>query len=155
MLQRIQTVWLFFATAAIFSLFLFPYIQLINADGVATAVKVTGVYQSINQQVVQTEPFLPLTIATVILGLIPFVIIFFYNDRKKQIAIAYVTIVLILGYTFWLVQTTKHIVGNVTLQTNNYGIGMILPSVTILFLILAIKGIRRDEKLVRSVDRLR
>lgn len=155
MLQRIQTIWLFFATAAIFSLFLFPYIQLVNADGVATAIKVTGVYQSINQQVVQTEPFLPLTIATVILGLIPFVIIFFYKDRKRQIAIAYLCIVLILGYTFWLVQITKHIVGDVTLQTNNYGIGMILPSITILFLILAIKGIRRDEKLVRSVDRLR
>ena len=155
MLQRIQTVWLFFATAAIFSLFLFPYIQLANADGVATAIKVTGVYQSINQQVVQTEPFLSLTIATVILGLIPFIIIFFYKDRKRQIAICYLFIVITLGYTFWLVQATKHVVGGITLQTNNYGIGVILPSIAILFVILAIKGIRRDEKLVRSVDRLR
>ena len=155
MLQRIQTVWLFFATAAIFSLFLFPYLQVLNADGTAKALKVIGVYQDINGQVVQTEPFLALTIATVILGLLPFVIIFFYRNRKKQINICYLTIVAILGYSFWLVQTAKEVLGNITLQIGNYGIGVILPSLAILFIILALRGIRKDEKLVRSADRLR
>lgn len=155
MLQRVQTIWLFFATAAIFCLFLFPYLQVLNADGTAKALKVTGVYQDINGQVVQTEPFLPLTIATVILGLIPFVIIFFYRDRKKQITICYLTILAILGYSFWLVQTARNVLGNITLQAGNYGIGVILPSLAILFIILALRGIRNDEKLVRSADRLR
>jgi RsiW-degrading membrane proteinase PrsW (M82 family) len=155
MLQRVQTVWLFFATAAIFSLFLFPYIQVLDANGTAKALKVTGVYQDINGQVVQTEPFLVLTIATVILGLLPFVIIFFYRNRKKQINISYLTIVAILGFSFLLVQTAKQVLGNITLQIGNYGIGVILPSLAILFIILALRGIRKDEKLVRSVDRLR
>lgn len=155
MLQRIQTVWLFFATACIFALFLFPYIQLVNADGVATAVKVTGVYKSINNQIVQTEPFYALTIGTVILGLVPFAIIFFYKDRKSQVNLAYLDIFLILMYSFWLVQSSKSVVGNIKLETENYGLGVILPSLSILFIILALKGIRRDEKLVRSADRLR
>ncbi|NEU09890.1 DUF4293 domain-containing protein [Flavihumibacter sp. R14] len=155
MLQRVQTIWLFFATAAIFSLFLFPYLQVLGPDGTAKALKVTGVYQDMNGQVVQTEPFLALTIATVILGLIPFVIIFFYRNRKKQINISYLAILAILGYSFWLVQTAKNVLGNVTLQLGNYGIGVILPSLAILFIILALRGIRKDEKLVRSADRLR
>ena len=155
MLQRVQTIWLFFATAAIFCLFLFPYLQVLNADGTGKALKVTGVYQDINGQVVQTEPFLALTIATVILGLIPFVIIFFYRDRKRQITICYLAILAILGYSFWLVQTAKDVLGNITLQAGNYGIGVILPSLAILFIILALRGIRNDEKLVRSADRLR
>lgn len=155
MLQRVQTIWLFFATAAIFSLFLFPYLQVLNADGTAKALKVTGVFQDINGQIVQTEPFLALTIATVILGLLPFLIIFFYRNRKKQINICYLTIVAILGYSFWLVQTAKNVLGDITLQLGNYGIGVILPSLAILFIILALRGIRKDEKLVRSADRLR
>lgn len=155
MLQRVQTVWLFFATAAIFSLFLFPYLQVLNPDRTALAIKVTGVYQNINGQVVQTEPFLALTIVTVLLGLLPFVIIFFYRNRKKQINICYLAIIAILGYSFWLVQTAKQVIGNITLQMDNYGIGVILPSLAILFTILALRGIRKDEKLVRSADRLR
>ena len=155
MLQRVQTIWLFFATAAIFSLFLFPYLQVLNADGTAKALKVTGVYQNINDQVVQTEPFLALTIATVVVGLLPFLIIFFYRNRKKQINLCYLTIVIILGFSFWLVQTAKNALGDITLQFGNYGIGVILPSLAILFIILALRGIRNDEKLIRSADRLR
>ena len=155
MLQRVQTIWLFFATAAIFSLFLFPYLQLVNPDGTAQALKVTGVYQHTNGEVVQTQTFLFLAIATVVLGLLPFVIIFFYRNRKKQITICYLTILAILGYSFWLVQTAKDVLGNITLELGNYGIGVILPSLAILFIILALRGIRKDEKLVKSADRLR
>lgn len=155
MLQRVQTIWLFFATASIFSLFLFPYLQVLNADGSAKAIKVTGVYENVAGQVVQTQPFLGLTIATVILGLIPFLIIFYYKNRKRQIMICYLAIAAILGYTFWLVQTAKQVLGNITLRTENYGIGVLLPSIAILFLILALRGIKNDEKLIKSADRLR
>src|SRR5690606_12946810 len=139
----------------LFCLFLFPFIQFVDAANIATAVKATGVYQNLNGQVVQTEPFIGLSVATVIVGLVPFVIIFFYRNRKKQIAISYVTILLILAYSFWLAQTAKQEAGTVNLALQNYGIGVILPSLAILFIILALRGIRRDEKLVRSADRLR
>ncbi len=157
MLQRIQTIWLFFATAAIFCLFLFPFIQFVDANGIATVVKATGVYQNVNGQIVvaKSTEYIPLTIATVIIGLVPFVIIFFYKNRKKQITICYITILLILAYTFWLVQTAKQEVGNLQMNFQNYGIGVILPSLAILFIVLALKGIRKDQKLVKSADRLR
>ena len=151
MLQRIQTVWLFFSTVAVFSLFLFPFVQVTDAAGTTK----TGVHQTINGQVVQTEPFLVLTIVTVIMGLIPFAIIFLYKNRKKQIMASYLAIAAILAYSFWLVQTVKQVSGNIALEFNNYGVGIILPSLAIFFLILAIRGIRRDEKLIRSADRLR
>lgn len=155
MLQRVQTLWLFFATLVIFALFLFPYVQILTPDGTAQAIKVTGVYQTVGGQVVQTQQFLGLTIATVLLGLIPFLIIFFYRNRKRQIAICYLAILAILGFSFWLVQTAKTVIGNVNLEIGNYGIGVILPSLAILFIILALRGIRNDEKLIKSADRLR
>jgi hypothetical protein len=155
MIQRIQSVWLFFATSAIFCLFLFPYLQVLNAEGSAIVLKVTGIYQSIGGQVVQTQAFLGLTIATVILGLIPFAAIFLYKNRKRQILVCFLAVVLTIGHSFWLIQVAKGVIGNTTLQTENYGIAVILPSISILFIILAIKGIRRDEKLIKSADRLR
>ena len=155
MIQRIQSIWLFFATACIFSLFLFPYLQVLNPDGSSKSLKVTGIYENIAGQVVQTEPFLGLTIATVILGLIPFIIIFLYKDRKKQVMLSYIAIVLIIGFSFWLIQTAKSWLGDITLQAENYGIGIMLPSISILFIILAIRGIKKDDRLIKSADRLR
>lgn len=155
MLQRIQTIWLFLSTTVIFALFLFPYLQILNANGTAKAIKVTGVYENVGGQVVQTSGFALLTIATVILGLLPFVIIFFYSQRKKQIKLCYLLIVLILGYSFWLAQTAKSVIGDMQLQLQNYGIGVILPCLSILFVILALRAIRNDERLIKSADRLR
>ena len=155
MLQRVQSVWLFFATAALFSLFLFPYLQILSIDGTAQIIKVTGVYENIGGQSVQTKPFLLLTIATVLVALIPFAIIFSYKDRKKQLMRCYLAIVAIIGFSFWLVQNAKAELGDSQLKLDNYSIGVILPSAAILFIFLAIRGIKHDEKLIKSADRLR
>ena len=96
-----------------------------------------------------------LTIATVIVGLIPFVIIFYYQNRKRQLTITYLSILVIIAYSFWLATNARKEIGGVQLELGNYAIGAILPSLAILFLVLAARGIRRDEKLVRSADRLR
>ena len=39
--------------------------------------------------------------------------------------------------------------------TGSYWIGSVLPIISLVFLIMAIRGIRKDEKLVKSLDRLR
>lgn len=88
MLQRVQTIWLFFATAAIFGLFLFPYLQVYNPDGSSRALKITGIQENVGGQIVQTEAFLALTIATVILGLIPFITIFYLKTGINRLKCA-------------------------------------------------------------------
>lgn len=155
MIQRIQTIWLLLASAAIFALFLFPFMQFTDIDGTAKAVKVTGLYQYTGQEVVLNESYTLLTIGTVIVGILPFIVLFFFRNRKKQISYSYITIILIIAYSFWLVETAKSALGSVQLQLQNYGIGVLLPSVAILFMILALRGIRSDEKLIKSADRLR
>jgi predicted permease len=155
MIQRIQTIWLFLASLAFFALFLFPYVQILNPNGSARAIKISGIYESAGEQVVRTQEFLGLTIATAIIGLLPLIIIAFYLNRKKQIALCYITIAVILGFTFWLLKVTKEITADIQLKPENYGIGILLPSLAILFIIFAIKGIRNDEKLIRSTERLR
>lgn len=155
MLQRIQTIWLFLASTALFSLLLFPTMHWMDATGKSEMAKINGVYESINGQLVQTQPFTLLSIFCVLLALIPFIIIFFYQDRKLQIKLAYLSIVAVLAFSFWLAQSIKQITNIQSFNANNYGIGALLPSLAILFIILAIRAIRKDENLIRSADRLR
>jgi len=157
MIQRIQTVWLLLASGALLLLFLFPYLQYFDAFGVAMAVKITGIYQGVSTGVVQTESFILQTIATVIIALIPLVAIFNFRNRKKQLQITYlnILIVILLGLWFYLTANNAVIDVNKTIELENIGIGALLVPLSLVFLFLAAKGIRKDEKLIKSVDRLR
>lgn len=153
MLQRIQTVYLFIASMAIYALYLFPIASVFNVLG-ATKIMVNGAYQVLGNQLVQTQNFLMLTIATALLGILPLVLIFLYKNRNQQQILIYGLVVIVLAHSYWLTQVVQNTVSN-QLKISDYGIGAGLPSVTILFLILAAKAVGRDEKLVKSADRLR
>lgn len=157
MIQRIQTVWLFLASLTILLLFLFPYLQYFDNFGTAMAIKITGIYQGITDGIIQTESFILQTIATVLVALLPLVIIFFYADRKKQLQLSYLNLFLIILMGIWLYFTAAEATTTVnkTLRLENIGIGALLIPIAGVFILLAIKGIRKDEKLIKSVDRLR
>ncbi|OKS88014.1 DUF4293 domain-containing protein [Mucilaginibacter polytrichastri] len=155
MIQRIQSIYLLIAGLLIFALYLFPLAHNVLLNGIPTTISVTGLYQNVNGQDVHTEVFVALTAVTGIIGLIPLIVIFLYKNRKKQVTFCYSAILVIIGYSFWMAQTVKAVTGGITIGTNNMGIGLFLSSVSILMLILAAKAIQRDEKLVRSADRLR
>jgi Domain of unknown function (DUF4293) len=155
MLQRIQSVYLLLASLALLALFLFPLVHNVYIDGKPLTIMVTGVFQDVNGQRTHTQFFVGLTIATVIIALIPLILIFLYKNRKQQITLCYSAILVIIGYSFWMSQMAKKIMGDVQIDTHNWGIGLFLSSVSLLLIIFAIKAIQRDEKLVKSADRLR
>lgn len=155
MIQRLQSVWLLLASLAIFALFIFPIAHGVYVGATPKTIFIQGVYQDAGGQLQRTVSFLPLTIVTVIMGMLPVVIIFLYKNRKQQIALSYSFILVIIGFSFWMSQTVQGVMEGYILHTNNYGYGMILSTVSIVFMLLAIKGIKNDEKLVKSADRLR
>jgi len=155
MLQRIQSIYLFLAGLAILALFLFPLAHNVYVDNAPLSITVTGTYVDAGGQQALKDHFAGLTAATAIIGIIPIIIVFLYKNRKQQITLCYSTILVIIGYSFWMAQTAKSVVGGVTLQPANFGIGLFLCPLAIALLILAIKGIQRDEKLIKSADRLR
>jgi hypothetical protein len=94
----------------------------------------------------------------VLTGMILFIqviVLFSYNNRKKQIRLTTLNIFLMAGFVIvcWLF---------VKLSTRSLGDGvyslkasLIFPIVSIFFNYLAIRAIKRDEALVKSVDRIR
>lgn len=157
MIQRIQSVWLFLASAIIFALFLFPYLQYADLGGMGRALKVSGVYQGVEGQAVRTEFFILQTIATVLLGLFPLYIIFKFRQRKQQIQLIVLEIILLLLFGFWLYVSASTALTEARqfLSARNIGVGFFLLPVSIVFLGMAMGAIRKDEKLVKSADRLR
>ncbi len=155
MLQRIQSVYLLLASLVIFALFLFPLVHNVYVAGVPSTIKVTGVYQDISGAQSNTQSFILLTAATLIVAVLPLVLIFLYKKRKQQMMLCYAYILVVFGYSFWMAQTVKSLTGGADLTTNNFGIGILLGPIAIVLILAAAKGIQRDEKLVKSADRLR
>jgi len=159
MIQRIQTIWLLLALISILALFLFPYVQFFDTSGIAMAIKVNGTLSSAGGQLQLHTSFVFIlqSIATIILALLPLVTILSFKNRKKQINLILITLVLLLLFALWLFLTAANAVEavNQTIALENIGIGALLLPLYAIFLFLAMNGIRKDNKLIRSADRLR
>ncbi len=77
--------------------------------------------------------------------------IFIFNNRKLQFVIGRILILINLFLLGLLIYQSLMISGEISEK----GIGMFLPILAILLLVLANKAIKKDEDLVKSVDRLR
>ncbi|MCH8534862.1 MAG: DUF4293 domain-containing protein [Flavobacteriaceae bacterium] len=86
-------------------------------------------------------------------GLLALLSIFLFKNRKLQFVLGRLNILInffIIGFfVYWSL--------NLSGETNvsEKGIGMFVPLVSIVFLVLANKAIKKDEDLVKSVDRFR
>lgn len=159
MIQRIQTIWLLLSCVTIFALFLFPYVQFFDSSGIAMALKVNGI---LNRSGGQNElsisfGFILQAIATVIIGVLPLVTITSYKNRKKQIILILITAALTILFGCWLFISASKAIENVdkSISIDNIGIGALLIPLFLVFQFLAMKGIKRDTKLIKSADRLR
>ncbi|MFV8340912.1 DUF4293 domain-containing protein [Flavobacterium sp. XS2P39] len=77
-----------------------------------------------------------------------------YKKRQNQFVIGRLNIILNLILLGLFVYRSLNLSGE-TLVVSEKGIGMFLPVVAIVLLVLANKAIKKDEDLVKSVDRLR
>lgn len=79
--------------------------------------------------------------------------IFSFKNRKSQFVLGRLNIILNLILLGLFVYRALNLSGETTVSEK--GIGMLLPAFSIVFLVLANKAIKKDEDLVKSVDRLR
>tara|TARA_B100000497_G_scaffold3380_1_gene3649 strand:+ start:931 stop:1359 length:429 start_codon:yes stop_codon:yes gene_type:complete len=91
-------------------------------------------------------------ISFIISALLALITIFRFNDRQQQFVLGRIIILINLFLLGILIYLSLNIPGEIFSEK---GIGMFIPSIVILFSVLANKAIRKDENLVKSVDRLR
>lgn len=136
MLQRIQTIYLFLAALAS-----------------AGLIFVFGLWEDQAGKVVYAQDDLKVFGLFLVSALISFVTIFLFKNRKLQFVLGRINIVLNLILLGLFVYWSLNISGESNISEK--GIGMLIPIISIVFLVLANKAIKKDEDLVKSVDRLR
>jgi len=140
MIQRKQTLWLLFTTIAAFLTLKFPF----YSGNILDVITNNKVYKLLDARF-----NILITILSVAIGVIALITIFLYNDRKKQMLFSAINCLLsIVIIVLYYLQTKGFIDGA-------FSITALFTLVIPVFLIMAIIGIKKDEKLIKSVDRLR
>ncbi|MDR6300699.1 DUF4293 domain-containing protein [Mesonia maritima] len=136
MIQRIQTIYLFIVVliAAILP-FLIPIWTTESGEEVFAIDKVVVLG------------------AFLLSSLLALISIFLFKNRKLQFVMGRLNIILNFFLLGFFVYWTLIVPGE--MQISEKGIGMLIPIISIVFLALANKAIKKDEALVKSVDRLR
>lgn len=142
MIQRIQSIWLLLAAAAAFLTLKFSFYggnKLIAATN-------TKVHESLTAQ-----SNIVITILSAGIGLAALISIFLYKNRKQQFRIALVALLAsVVNIILFFLESRKFVAGE-----GNYTLTSAFAFVVPVFLFLALRGIKKDEKLVKSLDRLR
>jgi hypothetical protein len=138
MIQRQQTIWLLLAAVASFLTYRFPfYSGNIVENG-------TPRFESLDGG--SSLFLLILTGLSVILAAIA---IFLFRDRKTQFKLAVGGILLsIIILVLYLVEVRKF-------ETGNFALTSLLTIAMLAGFVLAARGIRADDKLIKSLDKLR
>ena len=162
MIQRIQTVYLLVATILMSLTLMLPLATITNGTNeiVFTAFGVTGLPESLGTFSSQ----LPLYLGALLLlpTLLPIVIIFLFKKRMLQIRLCVSEILLLLGaagfiaiFCWRFYDTIKVNISKSSELLFTLEWASIMPVIAMILVGLAIRGIAKDEALVRSLDRIR
>ncbi|MGB3076203.1 MAG: DUF4293 domain-containing protein [Chitinophagales bacterium] len=144
MIQRIQTLYLFLSLICALLLYLFPIWQ-------TTAESIDG-----GMQVIGAGTHLLLLPIPVLMAISHLVAIFSFKHRKRQKQFCTGNILLYIIFFLGgllMIQLEHHFFQHFDLF--EFRLGVVLPIAGIVFNILARNGIKKDEALLRSMDRLR
>lgn len=138
MIQRRQTLWLLLATITAILSFLFPFVTGKEAIKNMQADKVIDAASDFF--------LLILTGGSIILSTVT---IFLFKDRKMQIRLC------LLGLLVSVVIIVRYIMLMNKLTNTTLALYAVLPFVFLASYFLAFRDIKKDEKLVKSLDKLR
>jgi hypothetical protein len=158
MIQRIQSLFLLIALVCSVLLFLFP-LAGIYGD---TSTYLFYIYKFQNQVPGEVSQFndmavIPLAAINGLMGLIVLISIFMYKNRMLQMRLVRLAIfldIILVALIFFIyagiIERTLFVTPDYMSET-----GIYFPLAALVFLILANRYIQRDERMVRSIDRLR
>ncbi len=140
MIQRLQSLWLFVAALLAFSTL---RLSFFSGNTMVDNVKQFQRFTAMNSLVIM--------ILTVGVAVASIIAIFLYKDRKLQLKITLPVFIISLLIVFLYFQK----IDNFIPTDWSYDLGSLIAAAIPIFLMMAIYRIYKDEKLVKSADRLR
>jgi hypothetical protein len=143
MIQRIQSLWLLLVVIlAALSLKFSFYVGTWLSDGIQ------------HPQIVLNghSPSIMVFVVTIVLMVVALISIFMYKNRRQQLMLTVITLLLTIALLYFYYQEihSNFLVGSGTIALTSVFV-FALPIVTV----MALRGINRDIRLLKSADRLR
>jgi len=146
MIQRIQSLLLLLAAGTYGSLFGLP---LMTSDAIAEGF--------LADQSFEIQDHIVLIVLTLTGGALAFLAIFLFKNRRLQLFLSYLSLIIgllaIPGVGYFLLNAD--LPEQTLFSTLNVAAGLFVPLVIAILILWAISKIKKDDKLVRSMDRLR
>lgn len=146
MIQRIQSIFLFLAGGASLGLFGLPFAT--TPQAIESSMIFGDALYNVNDQV-------GLSVLFGLAGALALIAIFLFRNRGLQSKVSLSALILnIGGLVFALYYLTQNLTeaGKAAIE---FAFGAIFPIIAVFFCFLAYRFIKKDDKLVRSMDRLR
>lgn len=152
MIQRIQSLWLFLAAAALMSVLLLPVGMFKMPHGLyeCTAFTMTQAGDVPTQHL----PVQLIGIGSILAAILSFSAIFMYQKRRFQIRWIWVAFASKLLLTVGLAVLFGYFKYSQDSWVG-YGPALLMPPLGMVLDYMAIKGVQKDEALVKSLDRIR
>jgi len=154
MIQRIQTVYLLIAEILIGALFFVPFAEIAGKEGSIYQFDIKGIYLEGVQKAEIIYSSMPLIILWLVSMVLILSTIFLYKNRILQMRLSTLNIFILLGLgglIYYYVHSSAKILSGVY----SFTIYLVFPVIAAILIYLAIRAIRKDELLVRSIDRIR
>jgi hypothetical protein len=158
MIQRIQSVFLALAAAAVLLLFVFPMAEYRLSDEGRYHMGLTGLVRDDGTPVQDADYQLPIVVLALVLAGLWLVALFLYRNRSRQLRILRYGFLMAaaLQASLWI---THGSIAAYLAQDARAGYSLLpaffIPVAGAVLAFMADRAIRKDEALVRSADRLR
>lgn len=143
MIQRIQSVWMLLSALCI---------VLLSRLAIYHGVTIEG-----TKETLMAAQRMHLMILALLLIVIPIITIFLFKNRdaQKKLMFLHIMLNLLTLLFFWMAKDAFDSNTPSRFTESYYGIGVAVPVFSIIFDILAYRGIRADEKLIKAAEKFR
>jgi hypothetical protein len=151
MIQRIQSVYLLLATILLLVLYMFPVATFQSSQGLYLLFTCHILNPETGSQLISMVPLAVLPLLSAILSLI---IIFRFKNRSNQMQLSKL-VMLIQGITLVVEGIYFVRIGKMLGINGKPAFMAFTPLLVLILLVLAYRGIKKDDLLVKSADRIR
>jgi len=155
MIQRIQSLYLFIITLLSSLLFSGSILNFITGSPAVIKITFANVVKSMQGSGLEViEKLIPLSFIIVLIPLVSLITIILFKKRNIQLRFALLLIILCILLVVALIHGS---ITTISKQNASLvpGFKMIVPVVNLILSFLAYLGIKKDDRLVKSYDRLR
>ena len=154
MIQRVQSIYLLLVFVAAVVLIFMPLATFHSGD-IAFQMNIMG-FQGAGTDGLELPDVYIIGILTALLGILSLVTLFQYRNRKLQLKLNMLNLLINFGLLVAIFLFAEKVAGlEAVSDTFEYDVAAYFPIASVLFLILANRNIRADERLIRNSERLR